>query len=73
MFASNGNAEPHFDNARLEECIARFQREGDIANLNEIVELSQRRALTLIRFDATMHLSSTWKVPHSWKRRKCSL
>jgi hypothetical protein len=50
MVTSNGNAESHFDNSRLEECIGRFQREGDAASLSEIVELSQRRAEVLIRF-----------------------
>jgi hypothetical protein len=53
MFASNGCAEPHFDNVRLEEVIGRFQREGDAASLSEIVELSQKRALMLIRFNGT--------------------
>jgi hypothetical protein len=54
----NGNAEPHFNNARLEECIGRFQREGDAASLSEIVELSQPRAETLIRFHNTHHYRS---------------
>jgi hypothetical protein len=49
----NGATEPHCDNARLEACIFRFQREGDATALGEIIELSQRRALTLIRFNGT--------------------
>ena len=56
MLASNGNgccADHHFDNQRLEAVIARFQRTGDTASLTEIVELSQPRALTLIRFSVS--------------------
>jgi hypothetical protein len=51
MSASNGNgSQPqHFDNDRLEACIARFQSQRDISSLSEIIELSQNRALTLIR------------------------
>jgi hypothetical protein len=48
MFTSNGCAEPHFDNGRLEACISRLQA-GDTSSLTEIVTLSQQRALTLIR------------------------
>jgi hypothetical protein len=53
MFASNGEGSQHFDNARFEQVVARFQREGDVASLTKIVELSKRRALTLIRFNGT--------------------
>jgi hypothetical protein len=54
MFASNGNgsAEPHFDNVRLEQCISRLQA-GDTSSLGKIIELSQNRALALIRFNGT--------------------
>ena len=57
MFTNgNGNgAEPHFDNAKLEQCIAVFQRNGDTPSLSEIVALSERRALTLIRHYGTGH------------------
>jgi hypothetical protein len=53
MVTPNGEGSQHLDNAALENCIARFQRNGDMQSLSEIVELSQRRALTLIRFNAT--------------------
>jgi hypothetical protein len=54
MFTSNGGAtDPHFDNARFEQVVERFQRTGDASSLSEIVELSQQRALTLIRFNGT--------------------
>jgi hypothetical protein len=54
MLASNGNrcAEPHFDNARLEQAIARLQA-GDATSLSEIITLTQPRAETLIRFYKT--------------------
>jgi hypothetical protein len=54
MVTPNGEGnQQHFDNARLEAVIARFQRNGDASSLNEIVQLSQQRALTLIRFNGT--------------------
>jgi hypothetical protein len=53
MFTNGGCAEPHFDNARLEAVIARFQSTGDASSLSEIITLSEQRALTLIRFNGT--------------------
>jgi hypothetical protein len=50
----NGDGSHHFDNARLESLIASYQAGLDpAAALTEIVELTQRRALTLIRFNNT--------------------
>jgi hypothetical protein len=54
--SGNGNgccADHHFDNARLEACIARFQRSGDTRHLGEIITLSEQRALVLIRHHHT--------------------
>ena len=48
---------PHFDNARLEECIFRFQK-GDANALGEVVKLSEQRILALIRFHKTNHYQS---------------
>jgi hypothetical protein len=57
MFTSKHNpngTSPHFDNARLESLIASYQAGANpTAALTEIVELTQRRALTLIRFNGT--------------------
>ena len=50
-----GGASPHFDNDRLEDCIARYQTEGDSASLGEIISLTQRRVETLIRLNGTAH------------------
>ncbi len=55
MFTSkrhpNGGASSHFDNARLESVIAAYQAGTDpAAAVNQIVRLTQTRALTLIRF-----------------------
>jgi hypothetical protein len=47
---TNGESSHHFDNAQLEACIARFQTHGDTGSLAEIIDLSQQRALTLIRY-----------------------
>jgi len=56
MSTSNGDgSRPHFDNVRLQACIARFQAQGDRASLAEIIELSQRRAQTLIRYYGSAH------------------
>jgi hypothetical protein len=44
---------PHLDNRRLEECIFRYQAQGDLESLGEIIQLSRNRALTLIRFHKT--------------------
>ena len=49
----NGGASSHFDNARLESVIAAYQTGTDPAAMNEIVRLTQTRALTLIRFRKT--------------------
>jgi hypothetical protein len=48
-----GGASPHFDNDRLEDCIVRYQAQGDSASLGEIIGLTQRRVETLIRFNGT--------------------
>jgi DNA-directed RNA polymerase specialized sigma24 family protein len=50
----NGGATPHCDNGKLEKLIADYQAgTNPTAALAEIVELTQRRALTLIRFHQT--------------------
>jgi hypothetical protein len=54
---TNGGGDPHFDNARFEQVVARFQK-GDANALAEIVELTQPRAETLIRFYKTNHYRS---------------
>jgi hypothetical protein len=58
MFTSkhnpDGGATQHFDNGRLESLIANYQAGSNpTAALGEIVELTQRRALTLVRFNGT--------------------
>jgi hypothetical protein len=57
MFTSKhhpaGGATSHLDNARLEEIITRYQTQGDVESLGEIVKLTQTRAQTLIRFYKT--------------------
>jgi hypothetical protein len=53
MFTSKHNpagSAHHCDNTRLEEAISRYQIQRDAESLGEIVELSQKRALALIRF-----------------------
>ena len=58
MSTSNGEGnQPHFGNSRFEQVVVRFQK-GDPDALNEIVELSQRRALTLIRFHGSARYCS---------------
>jgi hypothetical protein len=49
----NGNGTEHLDNGRLEQAIARFQLQGDANALGEIITLTEKRALTLIRFHKT--------------------
>jgi hypothetical protein len=56
MFTSKHNpngASSHLDNGRLEDVIARFQTQGDAESLGEIIQLSQKRVETLIRFNGT--------------------
>jgi hypothetical protein len=54
MFTSkhnpNGGAIPHCDNGRIESLIAEYQSSGDVHTLAAIVNLTQERALTLIKF-----------------------
>ena len=54
MFTSkhnpNGGANPHCDNGRIESLIAEYQSSGDVHTLASIVDLTQDRALTLIKF-----------------------
>jgi hypothetical protein len=49
----NGDGSHHFNNTRLESLIASYQAGTDPTALGAIVELTQRRALTLIRFNGT--------------------
>jgi hypothetical protein len=51
--SGNGHAETHFDSARFEQVVTRFQSQRDVASLTEIVTLTQRRAEVLIRFNGT--------------------
>ena len=44
----NGNGSHHFDNDRFEQVVVRFQQ-GDTSAINEIVQLAEKRALTMIR------------------------
>jgi hypothetical protein len=57
MFASrhhpDGGAIVHCDNGRIESLIADYQANGDVRTLSAIVDLTQNRALTLIRFYKT--------------------
>jgi hypothetical protein len=46
----NGDATLHCDNGKIESLIAQYQSTGDVHTLNEIIGLSQNRALTMIRF-----------------------
>jgi hypothetical protein len=48
-----GDGSQHLDNGKLEECIARYQAQGDAESLGEIIRLSQDRALTLIRYNGS--------------------
>jgi hypothetical protein len=54
MFTSthhpSGGARPHWDNARIEQLIAQYKTSGDLESLSSIVELTEPRVLTLIRF-----------------------
>jgi hypothetical protein len=62
MFA-NGNGcdgSQHFDNALLEDCIAPFQRSGDVQHLGEIVQLTRQPTETLIRhYHTSCYLSES--------------
>jgi hypothetical protein len=62
MFTSkhnpNGGATPHCDNGRIESLIAEYQTTRDINTLASIVDLTQDRALTLIRFRKTSRYRS---------------
>jgi hypothetical protein len=49
-----GESSHHFDNARFEQAVTRLQN-GDTNALGEIIKLSQRRALALIRYNGTHH------------------
>lgn len=56
MFASKhnpGGTTLHCDNGRIESLIAEYQTTGNVRTLAAIVNLTQRRALTLIRFYKT--------------------
>ena len=56
MFTSKHNprgATLHCDNGRIESLIAEYQSTGDIRTLASIIDLTQDRALTLIRFHKT--------------------
>jgi hypothetical protein len=48
-----GDGSAHLDNGRLEQVIARFQLQGDTNALGEIISLTEKRALKLIRFHKT--------------------
>jgi hypothetical protein len=54
MFTSthhpNGGARPHWDNARIEQLITQYKTSGNLESLSSIVELTETRVLTLIRF-----------------------
>jgi hypothetical protein len=54
----NGEGSNHLDNGRLEEVIGRYQARGDAASLDEIIRLTQARALTLIRFNSAFRYST---------------
>jgi len=49
----NGGARLHLDSAQIEAAIATYQTNRDLDSLSAIVELTQDRALTLIRFRKT--------------------
>ena len=49
----NGNGTEHLDNGRLEQAIARFQLQGEANALGEIIGLTEKRAMTMIRFHKT--------------------
>jgi hypothetical protein len=50
--STNGSTEPHFNNERFTRAVIRLQS-GNTNALGDIIELSQRRALTLIRHYGT--------------------
>jgi hypothetical protein len=49
----HGGGSPHCDNDKLEQFIASYQTQGDAESPSEIIRLTQKRALTLIRFNGT--------------------
>jgi hypothetical protein len=49
----NGGALHHCDNAQIETAIANYQTKRDLESLSQIIDLTQDRALTLIRFYRT--------------------
>jgi hypothetical protein len=51
----HGGGAVHCDNDKLEEFIARYQTQGDPRSLSEIIRLTEKRALTLLRFHKTTH------------------
>jgi DNA-directed RNA polymerase specialized sigma24 family protein len=57
MFASkhhpNGGATIHCDNSAIEAAITQYQTSRDLESLSQVVDLTQRRADTLIRFYRT--------------------
>jgi hypothetical protein len=55
---AGGAAPPHCDNGRIESLIAQYQSSGDVHTLAAIVDLTQARALTLIRFWRTSRYRS---------------
>jgi len=64
------------DQQLYRELLRDLQRvEGKIQILFRVAEVVTTKPEGTIRevLFPMVHLSSTWKVPHSWKRRKCSL
>jgi hypothetical protein len=49
----DGGASAHCDNSAIEAAITQYQSSRDLASLSQVVELTQRRADTLIRFYKT--------------------
>src|SRR6516162_2701069 len=62
MFASrhhpDGGASAHCDNSAIEAAITRYQTSRDLESLSQVVEMTQRRADTLIRFYRTTRYRS---------------
>lgn len=54
----NGGASAHCDNGQIEFLIAQYQKNRDVESLSSIIELTQSRALTLIRFYRTTRYRS---------------
>jgi hypothetical protein len=54
----DGGASAHCDNSAIEAAITRYQTSRDLASLSQVVELTQRRADTLITFYRTTRYRS---------------